>query len=230
MVEGVHARQNEERQKRPNCVFETFDFVNIDEAIVTRNTRFVTRTADPELRAQLAARVADFAMTKGLVGRSLSDIADAVESTPRMLVYHFGSKDRLVELALLTVERRLMERFDAQLEIHATVSGAVRAMWELLTSRAFAPVARVALEAFGFALNHPQDFRSYLDQSTELWVAHLTAALGREGLRATRARVVAVLVVGAVHGLLMLRLSNHPHAETEQAFDALMRCLAAELK
>src|SRR5271155_5719078 len=59
------------------------------------NAACVARTADPRIRAELLESVVDYVLDAGLTDLSLRPLAGAVGTSPRTLLYHFGSKEEL---------------------------------------------------------------------------------------------------------------------------------------
>jgi AcrR family transcriptional regulator len=55
----------------------------------------VTKAASPEHRAELLEKVVDYLLKHGLVDLSLRPLAAALRTSPRMLLYFFGSKEQL---------------------------------------------------------------------------------------------------------------------------------------
>ena len=51
-------------------------------------------------RQELAEAATDHALEHGLIGLSLRPLAAAIGTSDRMLIYHFGSKDELVDAVL----------------------------------------------------------------------------------------------------------------------------------
>src|SRR5215469_16471022 len=85
-------------------------------------------------KERLLDAVIDHFTTDGLADQSLRRIAEAIGSSHRMLLYHFGSKDGL----LLAVVREVEARTEARLADVAATSGmrtdvVIRQMWSHLT-------------------------------------------------------------------------------------------------
>src|ERR1700687_715776 len=57
-------------------------------------------------RAKLLGKVADYILSKGLAGLSLRPLAATINTSPRMLLYFFGSKERLIAEALAHIRTR----------------------------------------------------------------------------------------------------------------------------
>jgi AcrR family transcriptional regulator len=62
-----------------------------------------------ERRAELIDAALDYVMAHGLVGLSLRPLAAQLGTSDRMLIYHFGSKERLVGEVLARAQQRLAE-------------------------------------------------------------------------------------------------------------------------
>jgi AcrR family transcriptional regulator len=61
-------------------------------------------------RAKLLDKVAGYILTNGLADLSLRPLATAIDTSPRMLLYFFGSKERLIAETLAHIRAR--ERLD----------------------------------------------------------------------------------------------------------------------
>src|SRR5882672_1697025 len=57
-------------------------------------------------RAKLLDEVADYILSNGLADLSLRPLATAIGTSPRMLLYFFGSKERLIAQALAHIRTR----------------------------------------------------------------------------------------------------------------------------
>ena len=64
------------------------------------------RPADPARRERTLARATDYVLAHGLAGLSLRPLAAALDTSPRMLLYDFGSKQELVAAVLAEARRR----------------------------------------------------------------------------------------------------------------------------
>ena len=56
----------------------------------------MARTADEQKRVDLLERIVDYVMANGLSDLSLRPLADAVGTSPRVLLYYFTSKEELI--------------------------------------------------------------------------------------------------------------------------------------
>lgn len=82
----------------------------------------------------------------GLSDRSLRDIAGSVDSSHRMLLYHFGSREGLVAAIVEEVESRQRELLVA-LSADATSAGElVMALWRQVSANEMLPFVRLFFE------------------------------------------------------------------------------------
>jgi AcrR family transcriptional regulator len=153
-------------------------------------------TAREDLLQRIVADVA----ANGLGDRSLRELAAAVHSSHRMLLYHFGSRDGLVAAVVELVEadqRRVLA------ELAATASGPaelVRALWQRVSAPEVRPFVRLFFETV--AHRGVSDLTSpWIDDS-----AQITASFGipfdpteiRLGVAVTRGLLVDVILTGEV--------------------------------
>ncbi|HYN96363.1 MAG TPA: TetR/AcrR family transcriptional regulator [Pilimelia sp.] len=73
------------------------------------------RRPQPQIRERLLDGCTRHLLDHGLPVPSLRPLADAVGTSPRMLIYHFGTKERLVMAALIEARHRQRRLFDAAL-------------------------------------------------------------------------------------------------------------------
>ncbi|MGZ4737647.1 MAG: TetR/AcrR family transcriptional regulator, partial [Ilumatobacteraceae bacterium] len=67
------------------------------------------RPPDTRRRTELLEALIDAFATGGIGGRSLREVAEAVGTSHRMLLHHFGSRDELLLAIVEEVERRQAE-------------------------------------------------------------------------------------------------------------------------
>lgn len=92
----------------------------------------------------------------GLGDRSLRDLADAVGSSHRMLLYHFGSRHGLVTAIVQAVEASQRSALTGLAAVAEPGSAAdtIRRTWEGLTSPELRPFIQLFYEAVAYAARH----------------------------------------------------------------------------
>src|SRR5260370_25868533 len=114
------------------------------------------RTSTPERRAQLLSALADHLLSEGLSGLSLRPLARALGTSPRMLLYHFGSKESMVAEGLAEARRRQMEAMASWIGEHqGDQRGLLAYMWGWLSDPQTEPFLRLFFEAYALALQEP---------------------------------------------------------------------------
>jgi AcrR family transcriptional regulator len=189
----------------------------------------VTRSKDPAIRAQLLERAVNHVLTHGLSDLSLRPLAEAIGSSARMLIHHFGSKEALLNEILTVIE----QQYVALLAAHSTDSDIVKSLelfWKTLTSGEVDHVERLAFEVWGRALVQPEGFESFLSSLVEPWTAQLETSLKSYGLPKAKRETLAALIVSTFYGLLLMRLTARQDKLVEAAFKQFSRWLRAELE
>lgn len=148
-------------------------------------------------RADLLDRVITYLADAGVGDRSLRQIATGAQTSHRMLIYHFGTRDAL----LVEVVRAVEERTRAAL---ASLGGRtpreqVTEFWQQLSDPALAPYERLFFELYGAALAGQESFAPVLDGIVTSWLADESRFAG---LSLPRARMTLAFMRGALLDLL----------------------------
>jgi len=181
-------------------------------------------------RQELLERAYRYALRHGLADLSLRPLASAIESSPRVLLFLFGSKDGLVralieraradELALLERVRDETSRGDL-----ATV---VRTTWRWLVDPAHRPLLTLWLEAYARSLTEPDGpWGGFARQVVDDWLAILAAAQAPAGHGRGRgtAAVERTLALAVLRGALLDLLATGDAARATAAVEAYLRAV-----
>jgi len=191
----------------------------------------VGRAPDPQIKEQLLEAVSDYLLEHGLAGLSLRPLAAEVGTSPRMLIYHFGSKEQLLAEALR--ELRVWQQ-DAvmtwSVSDDADVTSMLRDGWTWLTAAETRPFLRLFFEVYALALQDPDAFPGFLRRAVGDWRSLLEPRLRRAGLSAGRARSEATLLIAAHRGLLLDLLATGDDRRITRAHSALMADLTSRLE
>ncbi|MBV8979440.1 MAG: TetR/AcrR family transcriptional regulator [Acidimicrobiia bacterium] len=171
-----------------------------------------------------------FAAGTGLTDVSLRQMASALGTSHRMLIYHFGSKEGLLVAVVDEVERRQREAMAALGDDAAlTPSESMRRMWRTLAESSMWPFERLFFEVYGQALQGRTPMVAFLDTVVESWLEPATAVGVRAGLPRRRARAWARLGLAATRGLLLDLLATEDRKGCDDAMEALIAALPLEL-
>jgi AcrR family transcriptional regulator len=189
----------------------------------------MTRTKDPEIRAQLLEKAVAYVLQHGLSDLSLRPLAEAIGSSARMLIHHFGSKETLLAEILTVIEGQYV----ALLAAHSTDGDLVKGLerfWKTLTSGQVDHVERLSFQVWGQALVQPDGYESFLSSLVEPWTAQLEDSLKSYGVSKAKRESLAALIVSTFYGLLLMRLTTRQDQTVEAAFKQFSRWLRAELE
>jgi len=164
----------------------------------------MTRTADETRPAELLDRIVGYLVKNGVAELSLRPLARAVGSSPRVLLYYFGSKEKLLAQAIMRLRLRQRASFGQMREAkYDRPSDACRAIWQNMSSPQSVALFQLSIETYSLALRHPRFFGDFLKSSVEDWLAFISAPLLRRGVSAEQARAFATVVISGFRGFLL---------------------------
>ncbi|STZ25823.1 TetR family transcriptional regulator [Mycolicibacterium aichiense] len=115
----------------------------------------------------------DECAANGVGGRSLRELADAVGTSHRMLLHHFGSRDELLLAVVDEVERRQMTMLT---EVMADGAG-FAAMWKHLRRPELRALERLFFECYARGAQGESPFMTMLPAAVDRWLS-LTQSAG----------------------------------------------------
>ena len=177
------------------------------------------RRPQPEIRERLLDACADHALAHGLPDR-LGPLARAAGTSPRMLIYHFGTLDGLLREVLRQARQRQREVFGELLRARPDepYAATLQRAWTAISGADGQPYLRVFGADRGGALDQLwPDFRR---AATTDWLGPL-----EDGLRSTGRPELATLVLAVIRGLLMDLEATGDRARADRAFRDLLDLL-----
>ncbi len=168
----------------------------------------MARPPDPARRARTLAKAADYVLEHGLEGLSLRPLAAALGTSPRMLLYDFESKEKLVDEVLAEIRRRLAGLL-ADLQSGRDDAATLAEVWDWVSAEERAPFMRLFFETYVAALKHPDRSRPMVAD----WLSFLETRWQPKGLDPA----TATLFVAVIRGLLLDRLTATDPERTDQA-------------
>ncbi|GAA4881535.1 TetR family transcriptional regulator [Kitasatospora terrestris] len=182
------------------------------------------RPPDPARRATTLARATDYVLAHGLAGLSLRPLAAALDTSPRMLLYDFGSKQELVAAVLAEARRRGASRMAECLPAEAaTPEEHLRGIWAWISAPERAPFVRLFFEVHADGLVHPENYPDRAEAITG-WFGTLGTAL-RGVTTGPDDTVTPTLVMAVVRGLLFDLANTGDRDRTDRALDRFCRLL-----
>lgn len=162
----------------------------------------MSRTVDLEGRAALLDRITSYVLEHGFADLSLRPLALAVDSSPRMLLYHFGSKEGMVTAVLRGIRQRQLAIFDQLRRSEFTMPVAVcKAAWAYMSQPNVGPMLKLFFETYALALRKPEAFPGFLEGAVEDWLRFLSEPLRGDGEE--RARAHATITLAMFRGFML---------------------------
>jgi AcrR family transcriptional regulator len=161
---------------------------------------------DVARRGELLDALIDAFAAGGIGGRSLRDLAEAVGTSHRMLIHHFGSRDELMIAIVQEVERRQTLTLDRLPEDPAA---AFLAMWADLARPELRPFERLFFECYARGCQAEAPFDRLVPDAVHGWLSAVDdrsggaadAAIARLGLAVTRGLLLDLVATDDVAGV-----------------------------
>ncbi|MEZ0350857.1 TetR/AcrR family transcriptional regulator [Mycobacterium sp. pR1184] len=178
----------------------------------------MVRTPDLARRRQLLDALIDEFADGGIGDRSLRDIADAVGTSHRMLLHHFGSREDLLLAVVEEVEQRQMSLLS---ELPADAADGFTAMWADLRRPELRRLERLFFECYARAAQGEKPFARMVPGAVDGWLTAVDAAA-----KGTGDSAMARLGLAVTRGLLLDLVATNDDAGVDaaaQAFADLLR-------
>jgi AcrR family transcriptional regulator len=154
------------------------------------------------------------ALTAGIGDISLRELASAIGTSHRMLIYHFGSREGLLVAVTQAVEETQRAAFTSS----TVATEDAWAMWQRLSHPKMWPQERLFFELYSYALLGRPGTEAFLDGIVESWVVPIADAYFRAGLDEASARAEARLGVAVARGLLLDLLATGDRKGVNEAY------------
>jgi len=171
-------------------------------------------------RERLLEAVIEHFAAEGLADQSLRRIAEAIGTSHRMLLYHFGSKDGLLLEVVRAVEARTQVRLASLAEAEdafGRTDELIRSMWAYLADPALGDFERLFFALYGRALQGDESIRPLLHDDIEHWLDANVTLSAPLGVPPDVARTHARLGLAVTRGLLLDLLATGDRAGVEEA-------------
>ena len=175
-------------------------------------------------RERLLDAAIDHFGRNGIGDTSLRGIADAVGTSHRMLIYHFGSREGLLAEVTGAVEARQRAVMTATFDIDLPPLEAAARYWEE-TVEATLRYGPLFFELAAHAMQGKEHAMALRDELIAAWLPSVTSLCQAIGIPEGQAETHARLALGAARGLLFDLLVSGEREEVARAADLLNRLL-----
>lgn len=182
------------------------------------------RPPDPARRERTLARATDYVLAHGLAGLSLRPLAAALDVSPRMLLYDFGSKQELVAAVLAEARRRGAARLAENLPPRtAPPEERLRGIWAWISAPERAPFVRLFFEVHADGLTAPENYPDRAAAITD-WFEPLAATF-RDIATGPDDTVTPSLVMAVIRGLLFDLTTTGDRRRTDRTLNRFCELL-----
>jgi AcrR family transcriptional regulator len=182
-----------------------------------------SRVDDKGPKQRLLDGAIEYVAANGMSDVSLRTLAAALGTSHRMLIFHFGSKERLWVEIVKTVEQRQRALLaDILPDPSRPVGEAMRAWWKHISDPALWPNERLFFELYGQALQGRAHTVELLDGIVDDWLDPITEINVAVGVPESLARAHARLGIAVTRGLLLDLLATRDIAGVDAAMEAFI--------
>jgi len=179
--------------------------------------------AESARRAELLESAYRHTLEHGLVGMSLRPLAQAVGSSPRVLLYLFGSKDGLVRALLQRARAEELALLQAVRRDRGSLAEAAVALWRWLAAPEHGRILALWTEAYVRSLVEPDGaWAGFAARTVDDWL-DLLAEFAADPTDRT-------LVLAVLRGGLLDLLATGDRARITPAVERLLRAAAATVE
>ncbi|MBW8800577.1 MAG: TetR/AcrR family transcriptional regulator [Streptomyces sp.] len=170
-------------------------------------------------------------MRNGIADLSLRPLAKALGTSDRMLLYYFGTKERMVAEALDIYERRPLLRTRELLEAvgppasPADLRRFMEEVWRQFSDPGVRAAFPLYFEIMSASVLHPDRYGPVMRGIVAEWTGLFTSVFRDLGMSRDRACTQATLLADASLGLLIAPLADGHWERAGRAFDALLDSL-----
>lgn len=177
-------------------------------------------------RAELLERAYEYVLEHGLADMSLRPLAAAIGSSPRVLLFLFGSKDGLVRALLARAradELAFLEQVRSQ-KPEADLATIIRTTWRWLVDERHRPLLALWLEAYARSLTEPDGpWAGFAAQTVEDWLLLLASTQPRDRRHTKAGAAERTLGLCVLRGALIDLLATGDAKRNTAAIEAHLR-------
>jgi AcrR family transcriptional regulator len=187
-----------------------------------------TQSREASARQQeLLQRAYEYVLQHGLMTLSLRPLAQAIGSSPRVLLFLFGSKEGLVQ-ALLARARVAELAFLAQMRRPDDFDSVVRRVWEWLVAKEHRPMLVLWLETYAHSLVEPQGaYGQFALRTVDDWLELLATHQTPQHRRTRAGANERALALAVLRGAMLDLLASGDEVRTTALVEAHLSGIAA---
>lgn len=186
------------------------------------------RTADKRRPEELLEAILRCVSKKGLRALSLRPLAKDVGSSPRVLLYYFGSKERLTAKVFERIRIRQQTWIDAV--SGSSLHAACTRVWEQMILHDELPWFQLFFEAYAYALAQPKKHREFLRHVSADWIGKIAKLLEQTGCARRIAPIAATTILAGFRGFMLDYCATRDRPRIRKALELWGRGLESQLE
>jgi AcrR family transcriptional regulator len=175
---------------------------------------------NPQRPVELLDAIIGYLLKHGVSDLSLRPLAKAVSSSPRVLLYHFGSKERMIDRVLAHIREQQRARYEQMSPPTFTPpSAGCREIWSSMTAPDSEALFRLFFEIYSLALQRPRRFADFLHNTVHDWINFVADPMCREEYGREDSRAFATVVLAGFRGFMLDYCATHDRKRLNRALD-----------
>jgi AcrR family transcriptional regulator len=183
----------------------------------------MTRTVDPNIRTKLLNDIVEYILKRGVGNLSLRPLATALDTSPRMLLYFFGSKEHLIAEALTQARTRHQEEWTRFLMARGKRRGRLALAWEVWSSEENKWLMWFFFEVYALAMRNRKRFPGFLEGMVKDWLPFFEQAVEEAGAEPRQVTPLATFILATIRGLHLDLLATDEKDRVDGAFREMLQ-------
>ncbi len=182
---------------------------------VSCNDRYMPTHYVSSRKAELRDAALAYLLEHGLASVSLRPLAVQLGTSPRVLMFHFKSKERLLQEVLEELHSRLQSSFLRLSQSPGHGVPPLKRFWLWATGKKKFGYLRLLYEAHIVAAQNPKVYGSYLKKASQDWQTLAFQTLSES----LRSEAMATLCIAVFDGLMLEMINTGDRRRLTQAMD-----------
>jgi AcrR family transcriptional regulator len=166
-----------------------------------------------------------YLLEHGVANASLRPLATELGTSARILMFHFKSKEGLLQEVMKELNLRLQRSLEAMVRSHPAGGrvAPLKRFWQWATREENLPLLRLLYEAQIIALQNPAHYRAFLQETSTAWQRIAFDSMS-ESLRRTS---LATLCIAVFDGLMLELMATGDRRRLTRALDEFIALVRA---
>ena len=186
----------------------------------------MTRAVDQNIRRKLLDDIVEYILKRGVGNLTLRPLATAIDTSPRMLLYFFGSKEQLIAEALTQARTRHQEEWTRLLLARGKRRDRLALAWEVWSSQENKYLMWFFFEVYALAMRDRKRFPGFLEGLVKDWLPFFEQAVAAAGVEPERVTPLATFILASIRGLHLDLLATDEKDRVDGAFRELLQLLS----